>query len=73
MTVADGCSEKMYGFFMSVKQKDGSFMVARHSEVDVRYVYQILISFASQVYHVVAEYIVYSWYQPCLTSSRPNW
>ena len=35
---ADDCSEKMYRFFMSLKQKDGSFMVAHHSEVDVRYV-----------------------------------
>ena len=26
----------MYSFFMSLKQKDGSFLVARHSEVDVR-------------------------------------
>lgn len=36
---ADDCSEKMYRFFMSLKQKDGSFMVAHHSEVDVRYVF----------------------------------
>lgn len=36
--IADDCSEKMYNFFMSLKQKDGSFMVAHHSEVDVRYV-----------------------------------
>jgi len=28
--------ERMYKFFMSLKQKDGSFLVARHSEVDVR-------------------------------------
>ena len=35
---ADDCSEKMYKFFMSLKQKDGSFMVTHHSEGDVRYV-----------------------------------
>ena len=29
-------SEGMYNFFMSLKQPDGSFLVARHSEVDVR-------------------------------------
>ncbi|KAF8956813.1 terpenoid cyclases/protein prenyltransferase alpha-alpha toroid [Flammula alnicola] len=28
--------EKMYKFFLSLKQKDGSFLVAHHSEVDVR-------------------------------------
>jgi protein farnesyltransferase subunit beta len=31
--------KKMYNFFMSLKQPDGSFLVAHHSEVDVRYVY----------------------------------
>jgi protein farnesyltransferase subunit beta len=35
--------DKMYKFFMSLKQKDGSFMVARHSEVDVRGIYSLLI------------------------------
>jgi len=29
--------EGMYKFFMSLKQQDGSFLVSRHSEVDVRY------------------------------------
>ena len=28
--------EKMYEWFMSLKQKDGSFLVSNHSEVDVR-------------------------------------
>ncbi|CAA7266680.1 unnamed protein product [Cyclocybe aegerita] len=35
--------EKMYRFFMSLKQKDGSFLVAHHSEVDVRGIYCLLI------------------------------
>ncbi|KAF9552177.1 terpenoid cyclases/Protein prenyltransferase [Agrocybe pediades] len=34
--------DKMYKFFMSLKQKDGSFLVAHHSEVDVRGVYCLL-------------------------------
>lgn len=28
--------KKLYAFFMSLKQPDGSFLVAHHSEVDVR-------------------------------------
>jgi protein farnesyltransferase subunit beta len=28
--------DKMYNFFMSLKQPDGSFLVAHHAEVDVR-------------------------------------
>lgn len=28
--------EKIYAFFMSLKQPDGSFLVAHHAEVDVR-------------------------------------
>ena len=35
----DVYSEKMYQFFMSLKQPDGSFLVAHHAEVDVRYVF----------------------------------
>ncbi|PPQ87240.1 hypothetical protein CVT25_004090 [Psilocybe cyanescens] len=34
--------EKMYKFFMSLKQNDGSFLVAHHSEVDVRGIYCLL-------------------------------
>lgn len=33
----DPSSKKMYGFFMSLKQPDGSFLVSHHGEVDVRY------------------------------------
>jgi protein farnesyltransferase subunit beta len=32
----------MYRFFMSLKQPDGSFLVAEHSEVDVRGIYCLL-------------------------------
>ncbi len=32
----------MYTFFLSLKQKDGSFLVAHHSEVDVRGIYCLL-------------------------------
>lgn len=32
-------SEKIYKFFMSLKQPDGSFLVAHHAEVDVRFVF----------------------------------
>lgn len=39
----------MYKFFMSLKQKDGSFLVAHHSEVDVRYV--TLLSLISHSIH----------------------
>ncbi|KAH9474984.1 Protein farnesyltransferase subunit beta [Psilocybe cubensis] len=35
--------EKMYKFFMSLKLKDGSFLVAHHSEVDVRGIYCLLM------------------------------
>jgi prenyltransferase beta subunit len=63
-TVADDCSEKMYNFFMSLKQKDGSFMVAHHSEVDVRYVIESTFFFLRvEIIHVIfliAAYIVYS-------------
>ena len=31
--------QKMYKFFMSLKQPDGSFLVSHHGEVDVRSVY----------------------------------
>lgn len=34
-----GRSKKMYKYFMSLKQKDGSFLVAHHAEVDVRSVF----------------------------------
>ncbi|KDR71537.1 hypothetical protein GALMADRAFT_74965 [Galerina marginata CBS 339.88] len=34
--------EKIYQFFLSLKQKDGSFLVAHHSEVDVRGIYCLL-------------------------------
>ncbi|KAI5120991.1 hypothetical protein M0805_000452 [Coniferiporia weirii] len=34
--------EKMYAFFLSLKQPDGSFLVARDSEVDVRGIYCLL-------------------------------
>ncbi|KAM6499858.1 Terpenoid cyclases/protein prenyltransferase alpha-alpha toroid [Amanita muscaria] len=36
--------EKMYKFFMSLKQKDGSFLVSKHSEVDVRGIYCLLVA-----------------------------
>ncbi|CAK5263324.1 unnamed protein product [Mycena citricolor] len=36
--------KKMYEFFMSLKQPDGSFLVAHHSEVDVRGVYCLLVT-----------------------------
>ncbi|KAG5646784.1 hypothetical protein DXG03_002161 [Asterophora parasitica] len=36
--------KKMYEFFMSVKQPDGSFLVAHHAEVDVRGVYCLLVT-----------------------------
>ncbi|KAF9039073.1 terpenoid cyclases/protein prenyltransferase alpha-alpha toroid [Panaeolus papilionaceus] len=36
--------EKMYKFFMSLKRKDGSFLVAHHSEVDVRGIYCLLVT-----------------------------
>lgn len=29
--------QKLYDFFMSLKEPDGSFRVAEHMEVDVRY------------------------------------
>jgi len=35
-------SEAIYKFFMSLKQRDGSFHVAHHSEVDVRGIYCLL-------------------------------
>ncbi|TEB26162.1 farnesyltransferase subunit beta [Coprinellus micaceus] len=35
--------KKIYDFFMSLKQKDGSFLVAHHSEVDVRGIYCLLV------------------------------
>ncbi|KAF7313263.1 Protein farnesyltransferase subunit beta [Mycena kentingensis (nom. inval.)] len=34
---------KMYEFFMSLKQPDGSFLVSKHSEVDVRGIYCLLV------------------------------
>lgn len=36
--------DKMYKFFMSLKQPDGSFLVAHHAEVDVRGIYCLLAS-----------------------------
>ncbi|KAF8129849.1 terpenoid cyclases/protein prenyltransferase alpha-alpha toroid [Boletus edulis] len=35
--------EKLYAFFMSLKQPDGSFLVAHHAEVDVRGMYCLLV------------------------------
>ncbi|KAI0628312.1 terpenoid cyclases/Protein prenyltransferase [Trametes polyzona] len=35
--------KKMYDFFMSLKQPDGSFLVSHHGEVDVRGVYCLLV------------------------------
>ncbi|KAJ7074535.1 terpenoid cyclases/protein prenyltransferase alpha-alpha toroid [Mycena amicta] len=35
--------KKLYQFFMSLKQPDGSFLVAQHSEVDVRGIYCLLV------------------------------
>lgn len=32
---------KLYEFFMSLKQLDGSFRVAKHMEVDVRYCHSL--------------------------------
>lgn len=37
-------SEKMYKFFMSLKQPDGSFIVSKNAEVDVRAVYSVLVT-----------------------------
>ncbi|KAG1734874.1 terpenoid cyclases/protein prenyltransferase alpha-alpha toroid [Suillus paluster] len=36
--------EKMYEFFISVKQSDGAFLVAHHAEVDVRGTYCLLVA-----------------------------
>ncbi|KAF8342461.1 terpenoid cyclases/protein prenyltransferase alpha-alpha toroid [Amanita rubescens] len=36
--------EKMHGFFMSLKQKDGSFLVTKHGEVDVRGIYCLIVT-----------------------------
>ncbi|KAG2136559.1 terpenoid cyclases/protein prenyltransferase alpha-alpha toroid [Suillus bovinus] len=36
--------EKMYKFFLSVKQPDGAFLVAHHAEVDVRGTYCLLVT-----------------------------
>ncbi|KIY49794.1 terpenoid cyclases/Protein prenyltransferase [Fistulina hepatica ATCC 64428] len=36
--------KKMYDFFMSLKQPDGSFLVSHHGEVDVRGIYCLLVS-----------------------------
>ncbi|KAG6860443.1 hypothetical protein C0995_011083 [Termitomyces sp. Mi166 len=36
--------KKMYDFFMSLKQPDGSFLVAHHAEVDVRGIYCLLVT-----------------------------
>lgn len=33
----------IYNFFMSLKQRDGSFLVAHHAEVDVRGIYCLLV------------------------------
>ncbi|TFK35695.1 terpenoid cyclases/protein prenyltransferase alpha-alpha toroid [Crucibulum laeve] len=38
--------EGMYNFFMSLKQPDGSFLVAKHAEVDVRGIYCLLTTAA---------------------------
>ncbi|KAG6336087.1 hypothetical protein ID866_3013 [Astraeus odoratus] len=35
--------EKMYKFFMSLKQRDGSFLVSHDAEVDVRGIYCLLV------------------------------
>lgn len=41
--IIDRCdSGKLYSFFMSLKQPDGSFLVSRDSEVDVRGIYCLL-------------------------------
>ena len=34
--------EKLYKWYMSLKQPDGSFIVSDHGEVDVRYVCTLL-------------------------------
>ncbi|VDB99893.1 unnamed protein product [Peniophora sp. CBMAI 1063] len=36
--------DKLYAFFMSLKQPDGSFIVAHHGEVDVRGIYCLLVT-----------------------------
>jgi protein farnesyltransferase subunit beta len=36
--------EKMYKFFMSLKQPDGSFIVSKDAEVDIRGVYCLLVT-----------------------------
>ena len=40
--VLSSLREKMYKFFLSLKQPDGSFLVAKDSEVDVRGIYCLL-------------------------------
>lgn len=37
-----GTREKIYKFFMSLKQPDGSFLVTHHAEVDVRCVSMLI-------------------------------
>ncbi|KAL1743660.1 terpenoid cyclases/protein prenyltransferase alpha-alpha toroid [Schizophyllum fasciatum] len=36
--------QKMYRFFMSLKQPDGSFLVSRNAEVDVRGIYCLIVT-----------------------------
>ncbi|KAF8879063.1 terpenoid cyclases/protein prenyltransferase alpha-alpha toroid [Infundibulicybe gibba] len=36
--------EKLYEFFMSLKQPDGSFLVTHHAEVDVRGIYCLIVT-----------------------------
>lgn len=36
--------KKMYSFFMSLKQPDGSFLVSRNAEVDVRGIYCLIVT-----------------------------
>lgn len=36
--------QKLYKFFLSLKQKDGSFVVSRNGEVDIRGIYCLLVT-----------------------------
>lgn len=36
--------QKMYAWFMSLKQPDGSFLVSRNAEIDVRAIYSLLVT-----------------------------
>jgi len=64
----------MYRFFMSLKQKDGSFLVAHHSEVDVRCVTLTIprVHLSTILTHPPAGSTASSSSRPSSTSSPPN-